>query len=328
MSKIIQLLELEGNKVSKDIKDYSMMLCGASGIGKTPLVNEIYGEGTLILAFENSHKGIAGAHAVNIDSYSTLVAYVSQLENPKVREKYHTVVIDTLYLLDYLCEKSVTDSYGKDLIRDCLAYNQAYKIVDKRFLSIIKRLQKMNYSLVYITHPVEKKVTLEDGTEIVKFEPKVSERIKTHIIPEIDIRLFAVENSNGRVIYTRSTPYFDARCRIGEMDATIPFDAQAVKDAFRLGIERVESKGGKTVDHLENKHTAVADDDNFEKVMENIKMLGQKLTSEGKGEKAQQILVEELGRDDSGNARPLSSATPQMLGALKVILIRLQELDK
>lgn len=328
MSKIVQLLELEGNKVSKDIKDYSMMLCGASGIGKTPLVNEIYGEGTLILAFENSHKGIAGAHAVNIDSYSTLVAYVAQLENPKVREKYHTIVIDTLYLLDYLCEKSVTDSYGKDLIRDCLAYNQAYKIVDKKFLSIIKRLQKMNYSLVYIAHPVEKKVTLMDGTEVVKFEPKVSERIKTHIIPEIDIRLFAMETSEGRKIYTRSTPYFDARCRIGEMDEVVDFDAQALKDAFRIGIERVENKGGETVEHLANKHTVVKDNDTFDSVMAQIKMLGQKLTQEGKGQQANDVLVEELGRDDNGEVRALSSATPQMLGALQTILVKLQALDK
>ncbi|MEG0908975.1 MAG: ATP-binding protein [Clostridia bacterium] len=327
MNKIAQLLDLEPNKVSTDIRDYSMMICGASGIGKTPLVNEVYGEGTLILAFESSHKGISGAHAVNIDSYSTLMAYIQQLENPRVREKYHTVVIDTLFLLDYMCEKSVTDQYGKDLIKDCLAYNQAYKIVDKKFLNAIKRLQKMNYTLVYVAHPVEKKVKLANGQEIVRYEPKVSERIKTHIIPEIDIRLFALEKEDGsRVLYTRSTPFFDARCRIGEMVAEVPFDANSLRKAFKEGIETLESKGGLTTDDGIQKYAAVEDDMTFEEVMESIMALGSHLASQGKGEMANAIVTEELGRDDSGNVRPLSSATKEMLGALKVILVKLQNL--
>lgn len=327
MNKIAQLLELEPNKVSSDIRDYSMMLCGPSGIGKTPLVNEVYGPGTLILAFESSHKGISGAYAVNIDSYATLMAYVQQLENPKVREKFHTIVIDTLYLLDYMCEQSVTNQFGKDLIKDCLAYNQAYKIVDKKFLSVIKRLQKMNYTLVYVAHPVEKKAKLSNGQEIIRYEPKVSERIKTHIIPEIDIRLFALEKEDGsRVLYTRSTPFFDARCRIGSMPSEIPFDAESLRKAFKEGIETLEQNGGLVTDGGIQKYAAVEDNATFEEVMDAIMTLGSKLASEGKGEMANSIVTEELGRDDNGNIRPLSSATKEMLGALKVILVRLQNL--
>ncbi|MGL5715330.1 MAG: AAA family ATPase, partial [Paraclostridium sp.] len=103
---IENLMDLQPSMVSKDIRDNSMLIFGASGIGKTPLALDIYGkEKTLLLAFENSANGIAGAFVVNIDSYATLTAYLGQLQNPAMREKFDTVVIDTLFLFDYYCEK-------------------------------------------------------------------------------------------------------------------------------------------------------------------------------------------------------------------------------
>ena len=135
---LVNLLDLDVVKVSKDINDYSLMLTAPTGYGKTPFLAELYGERALILSFENSQKGIAGAHAVQIDSYETLSFYLGQLQNPEVRKKFDVIIIDTLFLLDYYCEKSVTDAYGKDLLGDCLKWNKAYKIVDKRFLTVIK----------------------------------------------------------------------------------------------------------------------------------------------------------------------------------------------
>ena len=58
---IMNLLDLQPTVVSRDLKDYSMMITGASGIGKTELAVNIYGkERSLVLAFENSIKGISG----------------------------------------------------------------------------------------------------------------------------------------------------------------------------------------------------------------------------------------------------------------------------
>ena len=320
------LLELKPNSVSKDIRDYSILLFGDSGLGKTPFVYELFGDRVLFLSFEQSQKGISGAYAVDIDSYATLMYYVGQLENPQVREKFDAICIDTLFLFDHMCEKSVTDAYGKDLIRDCLAYNQAYKIIDKRFLTALKRLQKMNYSMIYVAHPVEKKVKLQDGTEIIKHEPKVSDRVKNLLLPEVDIRLYATQMPDGtRKLFSRSTPYFDARCRVGNMKPEIDFDAEELKKAFAEGIEDIANKGGNVEEQRKSKHTT-SDVRPFEEVKQEIMYLGSKLNEMGKLEEANKIIYQELGTDDNSNQRTLKDVDSTMTPALEVIVVRLNEL--
>ena len=323
---IANLMDLQPSTVSKDIRDNSMLIFGASGIGKTPLALEIYGkERTLLMAFENSANGIAGAYVVNVDSYATLTAYLGQLQNPAMREKFDTIIIDTLFLFDYYCEKSVTDAYGKDLIRDCLAYNQGYKIIDKRFLTAIKQLQKMGYSLCYVAHPVEKKVKGANGVEHIRIEPKVSDRIANLLLPEVDIRLYCGYDENGqRAIYTQSTPFFDARCRVSEMPPVLPFDGNVVREEFTKGVDRLAETNAGLI--IEKRVTIIQEEPSFEDTMNKIMELGAKAQELGKFEDANRILLAELGCDNDGNPRGIDQATPEMMGALKTILIRLEQL--
>lgn len=324
--KIANLMDLQPSTVSKDIRDNSMLIFGASGIGKTPLALEIYGkERTLLMAFENSANGIAGAYVVKVDSYATLTAYLGQLQNPAMREKFDTIIIDTLFLFDYYCEKSVTDAYGKDLIRDCLAYNQGYKIIDKRFLTAIKLLQKMGYSLCYVAHPVEKKVKGANGVEHIRIEPKVSDRIANLLLPEVDIRLYCGYDENGqRAIYTQSTPFFDARCRVSEMPPVLPFDGNVVREEFTKGVDRLAETNAGLI--IEKRETIIQEEPSFEDTMNKIMELGAKAQELGKFEDANRILLAELGCDNDGNPRGIDQATPEMMGALKTILIRLEQL--
>lgn len=325
---LVNLLDLEVNKVSKDIIDYSLMITAPSGFGKSPFLAELYGDRALMLAFENSQKGLAGVHTVSIDSYQTLIFYVNQLENPAVREKFDVVIIDTLFLLDFQCEKSVTDSYGKDLVGDCLKWNKGYKIIDKRFLDVLKRIQAMNYTISYASHPTEKKVKLADGTEITRFEPKVSDRIKDLLLPEIDIRLFCHYDAEGnKVIYTKATPYFDARVRVGEMDAVIPFDAKILKQKFAEGIDRKFENKELLVDNIEKKNPVADKPRDFNEVMKEIMDLGTELQNKGLSEKANMIVFKELGCNDDGVQRTLADVNENMIPALEVILVNLKELN-
>lgn len=327
---IVNLLELEVNKVSTDIKDYSLMITAPSSFGKSPFLAELYGKSALFLGFENSYKGIAGVHTVGIDSYTTLEAYVAQLENPQLREKFDVVVIDTLFLFDQSIENSITSAYGKDLLSECKHYNQAYKIVDKRFLTIIKRIQRMNYTLVYVCHPVEKKVKLPNGQEIVRIEPQVSERIKSLLLPEIDIKLIGTYDEAGnKVLYTQGTPYFDARVRGAEMDMIVPFDAVALKTAFAEGVAR-KHKGNEDLltDQLESKNVANTKVRTFPEAMGELLALGEELGKEGLGAEANLIVAQELGLDNDGNQRTLQQLSDVNIDAVETIVVKLKALKE
>lgn len=50
------LLDLQINKVSTNISDYSLLIVGRSGIGKSPLLAELYGDRAIMLSFDNSQK--------------------------------------------------------------------------------------------------------------------------------------------------------------------------------------------------------------------------------------------------------------------------------
>ncbi|HSQ88006.1 AAA family ATPase [Romboutsia sp.] len=322
---IVNLLDLKPTVVSRDIRDYDMMICGESGIGKSELALDIYGiDRCIALAFEDSYAGISGAYAVDIDSYATLTAYLAQLENPALREKFDTVIIDTLFLLDHCIEKSITDSYGVDLIKDALKWNAGFKIVDKKFLGALKRIQKMGYTICYITHPTTKKVKI-NGVEIDKFEPKVSNRIKDLLMPEVDIRLFCYTDANGeRKVATQQSAYWDARCRVAEMDALIDFDGNTIREEFAKGVDRKQAKGGIVV---EKKEVVVEEKMSFEEIMNYLNNdLAKRCAEEGKLPDANRIIVSQLGRDEDSNPRTLNNATPEMLGALETIVIELEVL--
>lgn len=320
---IKSLLELTPSTVSRDIRDYDLLLYGESGIGKSEFVLDLYGRDRAIaLAFEDSYTGISGAYSVDVDSYATLTAYMAQLENPAVREKFDVVIIDTLYLLDHCIESSICQSYGVEILKDALKWNAGYKIVDKKFLGIIKRIQKMGYTIAYVAHPVTKKIKI-GGMEIEKFEPKVSERIKSLLLPEVDIQLFAYTDAEGnRKIATQKSQYWDARCRVSEMIPLVDFDPVKFREEFAKGVDKKQANGGMIV---EKKETEVETKRTFEEIMEYLSNeLASKCNAEGKMADANRIIVGQLGRDDEGNPRTLANATPEMIGALETIVIELE----
>lgn len=324
---IKNLLDLEQTKVSCDLKDYSMMIVGESGIGKTELAVDIYGrDRTLVLAFESSISGISDIYGVEIDSYSTLMSYLLQLQNPSVREKFDTIVIDTIFLLDHYIEKSITDAYNVDILSDALKYNKAYKIVDKRFLDILKKLQKMGYTLCYIAHPAMKKVKVREN-EIETYVPKVSDRVKNLLLPEVDIRLFCFtdENNDRKIATRKSFVYPDARCRVAELSPVIDFNAKTLHEEFKKAMTDKSEKGGTVVAKKEKEKEESA---SFEELMNKVKELGQKATEKNKVAEANKILASNLGRTDDGTPRKLSDITPTMTETLKVIVLELENLLK
>ncbi len=327
MPQLLNLTDLKPNRISTNLYDYTMMITAPSGWGKTPFIAELFGEDALILAFENSAKGIEGSYVVNIDSYNTLNFYINQLKDPQLKDKFKVIVIDTLWMFDYVCENAVLDQYGKDIISDCLAWNKGYKVKDKKAIDILNEIKGMGYGICYVCHPTEQKVQVSAEKTIIKYIPKVSDRMKDLIVPEIDIKVFGWYDSNGnRVIHTQNSPYFEARCRVGNMDAVIPCNAEIFKQKFKEGIEKKVTNKELLVDKIENVHTVQAKHGDFKTLLAQVSELGNKLLEQGKTESIN-ILNKELGTNSEGKQRTLQDLDESMVGVLEVILTKLKTLE-
>src|SRR5690554_6621265 len=105
---MINLLNLEPNKVSTDLTQYPLVIMGETGDGKTFSLNkyltEISPEGTkpLFIMTEDRHKFVQGIMAQRLTKISELISVVNQFKNPAVRKLYSCVVLDTVDKLENL----------------------------------------------------------------------------------------------------------------------------------------------------------------------------------------------------------------------------------
>ena len=102
---MIDLLALEPNVISRDLSGKYVLLAGAEKIGKTSFCAQC--PDTVIFATEIGTNALPGAMVQPINSWGDLKLAVAQLNNPKVRERFKNVAIDTIGIAFDLCERYV-----------------------------------------------------------------------------------------------------------------------------------------------------------------------------------------------------------------------------
>ena len=89
----INLLNIQPHQVSRDLRGYSVFIYGEPKAGKTTIATRFPQH--LLLAFEKGYNAIPGAMAQPINSWSEFRKVLRQLKDPKVKEKFSTIIVDT-----------------------------------------------------------------------------------------------------------------------------------------------------------------------------------------------------------------------------------------
>ena len=100
----ISLLNLQPHQVSRDLRGYSVLFYGEPKSGKTTIATKFPRH--LLLAFEKGYSAIPGAMAQPIDKWSDARKVLKQLKDPKVKEMFETIIVDTADIAYDLCEKT------------------------------------------------------------------------------------------------------------------------------------------------------------------------------------------------------------------------------
>lgn len=262
---MINILNIKPNVVSKDLRSYAMLFYGAPKVGKTTIATKF--PKPLLLAFEKGYLTIPGIMPQDINSWEEFIQVLMQLDTPAAREMYSTIIIDTADIAyDYCGNYIIKNSVGKDGIVPStigeVPFGSGWGLKDTEFDKQLRRIIKMNYGLILVSHEVDKSrketVVGADGkkTEVMKYvqiEPSLGQRGNAVIAKIVDVYGYARSFPNPDTespqlsvsrLFVRATPRYKAGTRFKYLEESMPFDYESLSTAISLAIDKENQEVG------------------------------------------------------------------------------------
>ena len=318
------LLDLTPNKVSVDLTQYSTVLMGDTGVGKTTTLMKFLKElvpdkEPFFLEFEDRFQNIPGIMAVKIDTMSDFKSIIGQLRNPALKEKFSCIVIDTLDKYEEFCERYVLENRDAEILKDVGGYGEG----SLRFKSALRNIgviQSLGYTVHFIAQSSHSK---DFDTKKESDSLKLNKNTFSYCREAAFLVGYMYSDAKGErfITFKKSDKYPDLKDTFG-----LP-DKVNVKDLKSVWTKAVEDLGGdfttkeKTIDK-----TAPVED--FESIKSKGIELGGLLASNGHLAEATAVLQKNLGLDENGNVKMFDTLRDTQLDLTKVIVMELEELIK
>lgn len=316
------LLDLTPNKVSVDLTQYSTVLMGDTGVGKTTTLMKFLKElvpdkEPFFLEFEDRFQNIPGIMAVKIDTMSDFKSVIGQLRNPALKEKFSCIVIDTLDKYEEFCERYVLENRDAEILKDVGAFGEG----SLRFKSALRNIgviQSLGYTVHFIAQSSHSK---DFDTKKESDALKLNKNTFSYCREAAFLVGYMYADAKGErfITFKKSDKYPDLKDTFG-----LP-EKINVKDLKSVWTKAVEDLGGdfttkeKTIDK-----TAPVED--FEAIKAKGVKLGGLLASNGHLAEATAVLQKNLGLDDNGNVKMFDTLRDTQLDLTKVIVMELEEL--
>lgn len=319
---MINLLELQPNKVSVDLTQYSTVWMGDTGVGKTTTLMRFLKElvpdkDPLFLEFEDRYQNIPGIMAVKIDTMSDLKSIIGQLRNPEFKKRFSCIVIDTLDKFEESCERYVLENRDAEILKDVGSFGEG----SLRFKSALRNIgviQSLGYTVHFIAQSSHSK---DFDTKKESDALKLNKNTFSYCREAAFLVGYMYRDSKDErfITFKKSDKYPDLKDTFG-----LP-EKINVKDLKSVWIKAVEDLGGdfttkeKTID----KTIPVED---FDAIKAKGVELGGLLAANGHLAEATAVLQRNLGLDDNGNVKMFDTLRDTQLDLTKVIVMELEEL--
>ena len=245
------LLNLTPHLVSRDLTGYATYLYGEAKSGKTTLASQA---GTaLIMAFERGYNALPGVFAVDVTSWGDVRSILRELKKKEVKEKFQSVVFDTIDIAGMLCEKYICAQNGVDKIGE-IPYGQGWTLMKKEFEDVLRTVTQLGYAVFLISHSKDKVFKRQDGTEYNQIVPSCPTTFNEIAKNLVDIYAFAEKymdeqgNSKVRLVLRSRDNSIDCGCRFKYIDPVVDMSYQALVNALNRAIDKeAELTNGKYV---------------------------------------------------------------------------------
>lgn len=151
----MDLLNIQPNVVSASLSDKIFLIYGEPGTYKTTTAAGF--PDSIIAAFEQGYSFIEGAIAQPIRNWVDFRKFTRELQKPAVKERFKTVIIDTVTLMVSMVEKYVLTSMQIDH-ESKSNFGEAYTRIKREFEESLLSIPQMGYGLVMVAHAEEGEV--------------------------------------------------------------------------------------------------------------------------------------------------------------------------
>ena len=235
------LLALQPHKVSRDLTGYITYIYGAAKTGKTTLATQA--GNALLFAFERGYNALPGVFPVDVTSWGDTRALVRELKKKEVKEKFQTIIFDTVDIAGALCEKYICAQNNVDKIGE-IPYGQGWTMMKKEFEDVLRTITQLGYALFLISHDKDKVFKRQDGTEYNQIVPSCPTTFNEIAKNAADIYAYAEKygDENGtskvRLVLRSKDNSVDCGCRFKYINPVIEMSYTALVDAINEAIDK------------------------------------------------------------------------------------------
>ena len=243
------LLSIQPHKVSRDLSGYIIFIYGKPKTGKTTFATRR--SDTILLAFEQGYHALPGIIAQDVNTWGELKQIAREFKKPEVKERYKTIVIDTVDIACDLCQKYVCNQLGIENMGDGGWVTNSWSKYKKEFEELFRNLTMMGYAVIFISHMKEGSYKDKTGKEHTYIRPSTQSSALAIIENMADIYGFAhteinnVNESEVRLMLRApGAEDIACGCRFKYIAPDIPFTYDALEKAVQTAIEKEASDSG------------------------------------------------------------------------------------
>lgn len=236
-----------------------------------------------------------------IKSWGDWKETVKQLcKKNELKEKFHSIAIDTVDEAWALCVKYVCSQEGIETLKD-LGWGEGWDKAKKEFATTFRDLAYSGYGLIFTSHSAEKKRTDDNDNEYEYILPALQKTAFDVVNKMVDVigyirEVPSQEGTQKRYLFFRDTKgnRFLAKSRYKYIKPFIELNYEELVNTIYEAIdEEVKHKGGNLEASLEeNPYTKL----NFEELITDAKELWQDVVAKELVKEVDAILEQEFGK--------------------------------
>lgn len=324
----IDILNIQPNVISRDLKGKYIAIYGAEKVGKTTFAAQ--NPKTLICAFEIGTNFLAGVKVQPIQKWAQMKLVLRQLEKPEAKEMYDCIAIDTVAEAYSLCEEYICAQNQVQRIGE-IPYGAGYAMTKREFEKTLRQITMLGYGIICLCHSQVKNESVGEDTVVEKISPAMPARAADVVNRLVDVIGYIQvdwENVDGvpvskRTLLTRSTPTIMAGSRLKYLAPKIPFGYQELVDAISDAIDKEEKLCGASVTDL--KQTNDNEKLDFTEIRKEAEEIWTRLVN--KNESYAEKILKKV-EDIFGRPMKLSQITEDQVDLMYLVLLEMRDLEK